>query len=226
MEAAKMGTMLRAHFDMELTRLTESVLEMGSRAHQAVAASVRALLDNDLDLAAEVVAGDIAIDEARHRIEKQCYALLVMEQPVAGDMRNIVAALTIAGELERVGDHGKRIAKMQHRQAIMAESLPMSGIIRMCELALKLVDRSLQAYARHDVDDAKQICKDDDELDALYKQTFNVTLSYMLENTRAIGPGTYLIQVAHELERVGDRATNIAERTIYAQTGELIELNL
>jgi phosphate transport system protein len=221
-----MSPLLRAHFDHELTRLNESVLEMGSRARLAVAASIRALLDNDLDLAAEVVAGDIAIDEARHRIEKQCYALLVMEQPVAGDMRNIVAALTVAGELERVGDHGKRIAKLQQRQTILPDSLPMTGVSQMCELSLKMVDRALQAYAARDVDAARQICKDDDEIDHLYKQTFNVTLSYMLENTRAIGPGTYLLQVAHELERVGDRATNIAERTIYAQTGELMELNL
>lgn len=221
-----MGSMLRAHFDMELAKLNESVLEMGSRARQAVAASVRALMDNDLDLAAEVIAGDIVIDEARLRIEKQCYALLVMEQPVAGDMRMIVAALTVAGELERVGDHGKRIAKLHQRQQGLPGALPMGGIDRMCELSLKMVDRALQAYAGHDVETARQICKEDDELDALYKQTFNVTLSYMLENTRAIGPGTYLIQVAHELERVGDRATNVAERTIYAQTGELVELNV
>ncbi len=221
-----MGSMLRAHFDLELARLNESVLEMGSRARQAVAASVRALLDSDLDLAAEVIAGDMVIDDARRRIEKQCYTLLVMEQPVAGDMRNIVAAMTVASELERVGDHGKRIAKLQQRQQGLPDSLPMGGIDRMCELAVRMLDRALQAWAARDVVAAKQICKEDDELDALYKQTFNVTLSYMLENTRAIGPGTYLIQVAHELERVGDRATNIAERTIYAQTGELIELNL
>lgn len=220
-----MSPLLRAHFDLELAKLTESVLEMGSQARQLVSAGVRALMDNDLDLAAEVVAGDVAIDEARYRIEKQCYALLVMEQPVAGDMRQIVAALIIAGELERVGDHGKRIAKLHRRQQGLPESLPMTGVTRMCELALKMLDRALQAYAVRDVEAAKQICQDDDELDALYKQTFNVTLSYMLENTRAIGPGTYLIQVAHELERVGDRATNVAERTIYAQTGELIELN-
>jgi phosphate transport system protein len=217
--------MLRAHFDQELADLTGSVLEMGSRARQAVAASIRALEDNDLDLAAEVVAGDIAIDQARYGIEKRCYALLVMEQPVAGDMRNIVAALTVASELERVGDHGKRIAKLQQRQNMAFDSLPMTGILQMCELSLKMLDRALRSFATRDVEAARQICKDDDDIDHLYKQTFNVTLSYMLENTRAIGPGTYLIQVAHELERVGDRATNIAERTIYAQTGELIELN-
>jgi phosphate transport system protein len=211
---------------MELARLNEGVLDMGSRTRQAVSAAVRALMDNDLDLAAEVVAGDIAIDEARHRIEKQCYALLVMEQPVAGDMRDIVAALTIASELERVGDHAKRISKLQQRQSIMPTSIPMGGIDRMCDLALKLLDRALKAYATHDVEAARQVCKDDDEIDHLYKQTFNVTLSYMLENPRSIPPGTYLIQVAHELERAGDRATNIAERTIYAATGELIELNL
>lgn len=220
-----MSPLLRAHFDMELARLNESVLELGSRARQAVAASVRALLDNDLDLAAEVIAGDVLINELRYRIEKQCYALLVMEQPVASDMRNIVAALSIATDLERVGDHGKRIAKSQQRQANIPSSIPASGISRMSELSLNLFDRALQAYAVRDVEAAKRICKDDDEVDALYKQTFNVTLSYMLENVKAIGPGTYLIQVGHELERVADRATNIAERVIYAQTGELIDLN-
>jgi phosphate transport system protein len=217
---------LRTHFDAELARLNESVLDMGLRVRQAVAASVRALLDNDLDLAAEVVAGDVAINQLRFQIEKQCYSLLVMEQPVASDMRNIVAALSIAIDLERVGDHGKRIAKSQQRQANIPSFIPVSGIERMCELSLNLIDRALQAYASRDIDAAKQICLDDDELDALYKQTFNVTLSYMLESVKAIGPGTYLIQVGHELERVGDRATNIAERVIYAQTGELIELNV
>jgi len=221
-----MSPLLRAHFDMELARLNESVLDMGSRARQAVAASVRALQDNDLDLAAEVVAGDMVINDLRFRIEKQCYALLVMEQPVAGDMRAIVAALSIGNELERVGDHGKRIAKMQQRQGSVPINIPLSGITRMCELSLELIDRALQSYATRDVAAAKDICKDDDEIDALYKQTFNITLSYMLENVKAIGPGAFLIQVAHELERVGDRATNIAERVIYAQTGELIDLNV
>lgn len=221
-----MSPLLRAHFDMELARLNESVLDMGSRARQAVAASVRALQDNDLDLAAEVVAGDMVINDLRFRIEKQCYGLLVMEQPVAGDMRAIVAALSIGNELERVGDHGKRIAKMQQRQGSVPINIPLSGITRMCELSLELIDRALQSYATGDVAAAKDICKDDDEIDALYKQTFNITLSYMLENVKAIGPGAFLIQVAHELERVGDRATNIAERVIYAQTGELIDLNV
>ncbi len=221
-----MSPLLRTHFDMELAQLNESVLDMGSRARQAVAASVRALMDNDPDLAAEVVAGDMVINDLRFRIEKQCYALLVMEQPVARDMRTIVAALSIANELERVGDHGKRIAKLQRRQENIMGSIPLSGIDRMCEVSLKLIDRALQAYATRDVEAARQVCKDDDQVDALYKQTFNITLSYMLENVKAIGPGTYLIQVGHELERVGDRATNIAERVIYAQTGELIDLNV
>jgi len=163
-----MSPLLRAHFDMELARLNESVLDMGSRARQAVAASIRALVDNDLELAAEVVAGDMVINDLRFRIEKQCYALLVMEQPVAGDMRAIVAALSIGNELERVGDHGKRIAKMQQRQGNAPISIPLSGITRMCELSLELMDRALQSYATRDVVAAKNICKDDDEVDALY----------------------------------------------------------
>jgi phosphate transport system protein len=221
-----MGTMLRSRFDQELARLNESILDMGSRARQAVSASLRALADNDSDLAADVIAGDLSINDLRFRIEKQCYSLLVMEQPVAGDMRQIVAALTISNELERVADHGKRIARFIQRMNNEPRPIPLTNISNMGDLALALLDRSLQVYARRDVPGAKQICKDDDELDHLYKQTFNVTLSYMLEAPKHIGAGTYLIQVAHELERVGDRATNIAERVIYAETGELIDLNV
>ena len=218
--------LLRTHFDRELARLKESILDMGSRARHAVADGMRALIDNDTGLAGEVIAGDLTINDLRYRIEKQCYALLALEQPVAGDMRAIVAALTIANELERIGDHGKRIARQCLRMTAEPRPIPMNGIARMGELALAMLDRALHAYAQHDIAEAKAICVDDDQVDASYKQLFNVTLSYMLENTRAISAGTYLIQVAHELERTADRATNIAERVIYVQSGELVDLNV
>lgn len=220
-----MGTMLRTRFDQELAKLNESILDLGSRARQAVSASLRALVDTDSDLAAEIIAGDLSINDLRFRVEKACYGLLVMEQPVAGDMRRIVAALIISNELERIGDHGKRIARFIQRMNNEPRVIPLTNILNMGDLALALVDRALQVYAQQDVAAAQQLCQDDDELDHLYKQTFNVTLSYMLEAPKNIGAGTYLIQVAHELERVGDRATNIAERVIYAKTGELSDLN-
>lgn len=221
-----MSPLLRTHFDQVLGQLNDSVLDLGSRARQAVAAGLQAMLEDDNDLASEVVAGDVTINELRYRIEKQCYALLAMEQPVAHDMRAIVGAISIANELERIADHGKRIARICQRTAHDHGLVPLNDIQRMGEAALAMVDRSLQALAQRDVAAAKAVCAADDQVDAMYKQAFNVALSYMLENARAIGAGTYAIQVGHELERVADRATNIAERVIYMETGELIELNV
>lgn len=221
-----MSPLMRTHFDRVLAQLDESVLEMGSRARRAVASGLQAFLENDHELAAEVIAGDSVINALRYRIEKQCYALLAMEQPVARDMRAIVAALSVVSELERVADHGKRIARTSQRTAHEPRLVPVINLRQMGEAALAMVDRALEALARRDVVAAEAVCASDDHVDALYRQAFNMTLSCMLENARAIGAGTYVIQVGHELERVADRATNIAERAIYVETGELIELNV
>lgn len=220
-----MSPLLRTHFDQVLGRLSDSVLELGSRARQAVASGLQAMLEDDGDLAAEVIAGDVMINELRYRIEKQGYALLAMEQPVARDLRAIVGAISIVNELERIADHGKRIARICQRTHHDLRLAPLADIARMGDAALVMVDAAMQALARRDTAAARSVCASDDQVDAMYKQIFNVTLSYMLENSRSVGAGTYVIQVGHELERVADRATNIAERVIYIETGELIELN-
>ncbi len=221
-----MPPVLRIHFDQALTLLNEEILELGSRARRAAAAGLQSFLENDAELAAEVIAGDTLINELRYRIEKRCYALLATEQPVASDLRTIVAVLSISNELERIGDHGKRIAWLGRRMSPDARLVPTDGLQQMAQAAFTMLDRALQAFSRRDSALAREVCAADDHVDALYKQTFNVTLSYMLENTRAIGPGTQVIQAGHELERIGDRATNIAERVIFIETGELIELNV
>jgi len=151
---------------------------------------------------------------------------LAMRQPVAGDMRHIVSVLTIVNELERVGDHGKRIAASSLRMSQEPRPIPMGDLKRLSDIGLSMLDRALASVASRDVAEAEAVCRADDNADALYKQIFNVTLSYMLEDPRHIGAGTYIIQVAHELERVADRATNVAERAIYAATGELVDLNV
>lgn len=220
-----MGSYVRVRFDRELADLKEAVLLLGSRARQAVAASLRAFLNNDVEAAGEVISGDQAINTLRYQIEQQAYALLAREQPVAGDMRAIVAALTCVAEMERIADHGKKIARICQRTAGEPRPVPLSGISRMGEIALEMVDDALSSLVARDPEAARAVSTRDDEVDALYKQTFNVTLSYMLESTRAIAAGAQLIQVAHELERVADRATNIAERVIYAVNGELVDLN-
>lgn len=217
---------IRPHFDRELADLVERVLEMGSRSRRSVSQAVTALKTSDADLAREVIAGDAIINDMRFVIEKMCYSMLAMEQPVAGDMRNIVSALTIVNELERIGDHGKRIAATSLRMSAEPRTIPMGDLQRLADVGLTMLDRALAAVVSRDVADAEAVCRIDDYADALYKQIFNVTLSYMLENSRLIGAGTYVIQIAHELERVADRATNVAERAIYASTGELVDLNV
>ena len=139
-----MATLVRTHFERELSDLKDAVLLLGSRAHQAVAASLRAFLDNDVEAAGEVISGDQAINDLRYRIEQQCYGLLAREQPVAGDMRSIVAALTYVAELERIADHGKKIARICQRTSGEPRPIPLGGISRMGELALAMVDDALR----------------------------------------------------------------------------------
>jgi phosphate transport system protein len=238
----------RIHFNRELLRLQEDVLQLGALARASVVRAVQALTRGDAELAGDVVAEDSRINDMRFEVEAECYALLATEQPVAGDMRRIVSLLTITNDLERIGDHGKKIARIfllmngsqrpgravpglpfadpLARNTDAHGALPWGNALRMCELALKMLDEALHSLAANDVDEARSVCAQDDQVDALYKQMFNVTLTYMLESPRAIAPGTYQIQIGHELERVADRATNIAERLIYAATGELLDLNV
>ena len=202
-----MASTTRTHFDHELADLREAVLSLGSRARQAVAASMHAFLENDVEAAGEVVAGDQAINDLRYQIEQRCYALLAREQPVAVDMRTIVTALTIVSELERIGDHGKKVARICQRTTGEPRTIPLGAIGRMGEMAAAMLDGALSTLAALDPDAARAVSAKDDEVDALYRQTFNVTLTFMLEDARAISAGTRLIQIAHELERAADRAT-------------------
>jgi len=217
---------MRVHFGQMLNKLTSDLLELGSRARGAVARGAQAFVENNPDLANDVISEDYTTNDMRYAIEQECYRLLAMEAPVVGDLRAIVAGLIVSIELERIADHGKKLAKITLRSRDLARPMPMDGLVRMSELAVEMLDRSMEAIARRDPEIAREVIAMDDALDALYKQLFNVTLSYMLEQNRAIGIGTYIIEAAHELERVGDRATNIAERVIYVITGQLADQNV
>jgi phosphate transport system protein len=216
----------RDRFDRELAQLQERILQMGSLVRTAVARGLQALVDGDAALAREVIAADADLNRMRYEIEALCYHLLVTEQPVAGDMRMIVSAIIIVTDLERIADHGKKIARTYLRMLDDPRMAPLGDIPRLGEMALSLLDRTLRAVANRDAEEARDVCLADDQVDALYKQAFNLTISYMLENPRLIASGAHMIGVAHELERVGDRATNVAERVIYAMTGELSDLNV
>jgi len=216
----------RAHFTRALGNLQEQVLELGSRARRAVADSLTALINGDVELARATIAADVDINRQRYDIEFECYSLLVTEQPVASDMRIIVAALTLAGELERIADHGKKIAGTYLRMIEDPRPIPLGEVPALGELSLAMLDQALRAFADRDITAAEAICRTDDQADAQYKRAFNAIVRQMVEDPQRISAGTHLIGIAHELERVADRATNIAERVIYTVTGELIELNL
>ena len=220
-----MASGVRARFDEQLSQLTENVLRLGSLAREAVRRGVQALVAGDAELAREVIGSDSAINTLRYEVEQECYFLLATEQPVARDMRVIVSALIVSSDLERIGDHGKKIAQAYLRMLENPRPIPVTNIERMAAMALAMLDRALGVYVTQDLEEARAVCNADDEVDAFYKQTFNVILSYMLENSRLIGSGTHLLQAAHELERVADRSTNVAERVIYSVTGELQDLN-
>jgi phosphate transport system protein len=209
-----------------LAYLHALVLELGSMARTQVARGLQALVEGDDDLARQVIAGDTEVNRLRYEIESEAYGLLVTEQPVAGDMRAIVSGVIMVTELERIADHGKKIARIYLRMLDDPRPMSVGDIPRLGRLALDQLDGVLQVVANRDVERSRALCKADDAVDAMYKQTFNLILSYMLENPRQIAAGTHLIQVAHELERVADRATNIAERVIYVVTGELTDLNV
>ena len=215
----------RAHFAQQLQRLDEMVLELGALARTALVRAMTALIEGDQELAREVIAADAQINALRLDIEQECYRLLATEQPVAGDMRAIVAALTVVGDLERIGDHAKKIARTYLRIMENPRPIPAADVQRLADIAVAMLESAMRAYGTRDLPVAEAVCADDDRADALYKQIFDATLAFMLEDPQQIGVGTHLLQIAHELERSADRATNIAERVIYAATGALLDLN-
>ncbi|MCX7670561.1 MAG: phosphate signaling complex protein PhoU, partial [Anaerolineae bacterium] len=181
-----MVTNTRAHFTKALVNLQEQVLELGSRARRAVADGLRALTSGDAELAREVIAADVDINRLRYDIEFECYSLLVTEQPVASDMRAIVAALILVGELERVADHGKKIARTYLRMTEDPWPIALGDVPALGELSLNMLDRALRAFANRDIAAAEAICRADDQVDAQYKSVFNAIVKQMVEDPQRI----------------------------------------
>ena len=187
----------RGHFDKQLIQLVESVLALGSRARRAVADGLTALSTGDADLAREVIAADVSINRQRYDIEFECYSLLVTEQPVASDMRAIVAALTVVGDLERIADHGKKVARTYLRMLDDLRSMELGELPALGDFCLAMLDRALRSYAVRDVAEAEAVCRSDDQADAQYKRAFTAIVAQMVEDPRRISAGTHLLQIAH-----------------------------
>lgn len=215
----------RALFDRELTDLRDNILYLGGMVETAIEMSIQALREQDEDLARQVIAGDEEINDRRYDIEEQCVRLIATQQPAAGDLRAIVAAIHIVTELERMGDHASGIAELAIRLADQPHLKPLIDVPRMAEIDRGMIRASLDAYFKRDPALALETAKRDAEIDGLDDQVYRELLTYMLSDPTTITRATYLLWVTHNLERIADRVTNICERVIYMCTGKIEELN-
>jgi phosphate transport system protein len=203
--------------------LQADLFSLSSRVEAAIAKSLTGLRNRDLELSHQVVEEDEAIDQKRLELEEHCVDLIAMQQPTAVDLRLLMSVLYIANELERMGDYAEGIAKISIMMGDEPPLKPLIDIPRMADRATLMLEHSLEALVNRDAAAAAQVCDDDDEVDALYEQIYRELLTYMMEDPQTIQRATYLLWVAHNLERIADRATNIAERVIFLVTGKLTD---
>lgn len=207
-------------YDEDLKYLTQKIAEMGGQAESMVEQAVTALVNSDLDLAQRVVADDLILDASQREIDDKATVLIAKRQPMAGDLREIVGAMRIATDLERVGDLGKNIAKRVVAVAETRQPVKLyRGLQTLADLALTQLKDVLDANATQDIALVNAVRDRDDEIDAMYTSLFRELLTYMMEDPRNITACTHLLFCAKNIERIGDHATNIAETVYYVITG-------
>jgi phosphate transport system protein len=211
----------REHFQNLLRGLEQDLVGMGEMVIRAIERSVQALKNLDKAEAGRIIADDALINQKRRDIENQCIQLFATQQPVAGDLREIVSFMDLITNLERMGDHAKGIATLVVRHDQTPLLKPLIDIPRMAAKASEMIRKSLDSFMTQDVDAARAIIEMDNEVDALYEQIFRELLTYMMEDPKTITRAVYLIWVSHNLERIADRVTNICERIIFMVTGEI-----
>jgi len=219
-------TPIRGVLEKEQNQIKDDILRLGSMVETAIDRSITALKNRDQSLAQQVIDEDKHINQIRFQIEEECVTLIATQQPAATDLRMTIAATHIAVELERMADHATGIAELTIRMIDQPLLKPLIDIPIMAKITREMIHASLDAFLSRDVEAAHQIAARDDEVDNLYQQVFRELLTYMLEDPRNIQRATFLIWVAHNLERIGDRATNLCERVIFMATGQLQELNV
>jgi phosphate transport system protein len=218
--------MPRNVFDRHLAEIQEEMLVMADMVETAIQRSLEALKSRDVELARQVIADDVKINQKRYDDEERCLELIATQQPLASDLRTIVAVLHMIVDLERMGDHAEGIAKIA---VILGDEPPLKPYVdlpRMADIASEMLRESLEAFKHRDAEQARAIIDRDDEVDALYDQVYRELLTYMIGDPRTIERATHLIWVAHNLERIADRVTNICERVVFLVTGRMEELNV
>ena len=219
-------TMLRKTFDTEIKQVKDDVLVLGSMVEQAIVESVEALKKRDVEAARRLFDADLEINHRRFEIENRLMIMIATQQPMAHDLRLLASILEINSELERMGDYAKGISNINLRMGDMPLLKPLIDIPRMAQKGADMLHRALTAFIHEDVKTAQSIPAEDDEVDGLYEQIYHELMMFVIQDPRTIERANWLLWVAHNLERVSDRATNICERVVFMVSGELVEYNI
>ncbi|HEU0074080.1 MAG TPA: phosphate signaling complex protein PhoU [Dehalococcoidia bacterium] len=218
--------MPRATFERHLSEIEEDMLVLAGMVERAIGRSIDSLRNRDIELARVVIVEDMDINRKRYETEEKCLELLATQQPMARDLRTIVAVLHIIVDLERMGDHAEGIAKVAIMLADEPPLKPYIDIPRMAEVAVRMLRGSLESFKLRDVEMARKVCDEDDEVDALYDQVYRELITFMINDPKTIERATHITWIAHNLERIADRVTNIGERVVYMVQGRIEELNV
>jgi len=210
-------------FDEQLDQLSQTIARMGGLAESQLASAMDALMKRDGELAARVVESDKELDAMEHAVEEMAVRLLALRQPMATDLREVVAAFKIASDTERIGDYAVNVAKRSMALSQLPQMPPAHALPRMARLVQSIVKDTFDAYVDRDAEKAIDVWHRDEEVDEIYTSMFRELLTYMMEDPRSITPGTHMLFIAKNIERIGDHATNVAETVHYLVKGTYIE---
>jgi len=218
--------MTRELFERKLREMQDDILIMGSMVEKAIQRSVDALRTRDIPLSNSVIQDDVAINAKRYEIEEKCIHTIALQQPMAADLRVLVAILFIANELERMADHAEGIGRINVMLGDEPLPHPLGDIGEMADRAGDMLRRSITAFVERDAETARRICDEDDVIDRLYDSSYHALIQEVIRTPADIERITYMIWTSHNLERIADRVTNICERVIFMVTGQLEEINV
>lgn len=216
---------MRKTFETEIQQLKDEMLLLGSMVEQQIIGTVEALKKRDIEASRRIREMDLQVNAKRYAIEEQVMIAIATQQPMAHDLRLLASILEVSGELERMGDYAKGIATVNIRMGDQPLLKPLIDIPRMAQIGTDMLHRALTAFVSEDVETAHAIPAQDDEVDDLYNQVYHELMMFVIQDPKTIERANWLLWVAHNLERVADRVTNICERTIFTATGEMKEID-
>ncbi|OGQ53109.1 MAG: phosphate transport system regulatory protein PhoU [Deltaproteobacteria bacterium RIFCSPLOWO2_02_FULL_53_8] len=218
--------MTREAYHKQLKDVQDDLSRLAEMVAIALKDSMDALGKRDIEASSRIIKNDVFVNNRRFEIEERCIYLIATQQPMAVDLRTLAAIINVVTDLERIGDHAEGIARISISIGDKPLVKPLVDMPVMAAKAMSMLTRCMQAFIERDAETAKMICDEDDEVDALYDAIYDELIHLMIENPQMIKEATYLIWAAHNIERIADRVTNIAERVVYMVTGKMQEMNV